>query len=250
MIEFITSLLDAQIDYIGLLTAVFVYIAAMWVAFTIWVFIDARKKFKSIWKALLLTLFVFPLNIPGFILYLIFRPEHDDLADISVVDAAGHQHHYGGVQVPLVHFTGQQGEVQMTFGLTINPKAITNHSPDMNIDISWDSKDENLTLKTDQPLRPSVVTMPARNVEVQPATGGSQLDAKITSSVMGIKDRLQSSFSAVAATVGGSLSKSTKDLEDNQEEDDSNDELITAEQTDTNQSNQSNQSKKKKKHRR
>jgi hypothetical protein len=239
MIEFITGLLDAQIDYVGLLTAVIAYIAFMWIAFTIWVFVDARKKFKSIWKALLLTLFVFPLNIPGFILYLIFRPEHDDFADVSVVDSAGQQHHYGGVQVPLVHFTGEKGEVQMTFGLTLNPKTITPNSPDMNIDVSWESDNEHLSLKANP-----------RNVEVVESKPNveSEKMAVANNRFSGIGDRIKGSLSSVAATVSGSLSKSSDELSEKAEDSDG---LITAERADSdNRSHDNSFSSKKKKKRR
>lgn len=204
MLDFITSILDAQIDYVTLLTGVFVYIAVMWVMFCIWVFLDARKKFNSILVAVLFTLFVLPLNIPGFILYLIVRPEHEDWADVSVVDAAGQAHHYGGVHVPVVHFTGEEGDVQMTFGLTINPKTVS-HSPDMNIDVSFDAKRSDLNLKSTNAM------------ELNTGSAKTEMPSNDDSEVVNIGKKLKEAFSNLGSTVSGSLGSSTSQLRSQEE---------------------------------
>ncbi len=202
MLDLITQLLDAEVDYIGLLTGVFLYIAVMWLMFCGWVFIDARKKFKSVLVATLFTLFVLPLNIPGFILYLIVRPEHEEWSDIAVLDNEGHQHHLGGVQVPIVHFTGDEGEVQMTFGLSINPKQITSTSPDMNIDVSWDSDSDSMQLKKDSAVQ-----------KATPVTDSTRMTDSTSTVIAGLGSRFKKSLSSVGSVVNKSINSSTQQLE-------------------------------------
>ena len=149
MFEFITQIVEAQLDYSGIFTAIAVYIVFMWFMFCLWVLIDARKKFGNIWVAILFMLFVLPLNIPGLILYLIVRPEHEDWTDITAIDGSG-EHHYGGVNVPIMHFTGDDGKINMTFGLSVNPKSLNQSDPDMKIDVAWEGERGDMKMSDSQ----------------------------------------------------------------------------------------------------
>lgn len=137
---FILKLIDPSIiRYEYVLAFLGLYFAGMWLMFCIWVFIDANRRFKKLWIAILFTLIVLPFNIPGFILYLIARPEEDLYysADEMLPANAGPTS-AGGVNVPVVNFKDEKGEVVLSFNLHINRHA--NPTSDMVIKVDWDSQ--------------------------------------------------------------------------------------------------------------
>ena len=67
--------LDSITFYVQLtITVLGAFLAALWLALTIWTFRDMRARSRDIFAQLLATLVVAILNIPGFIVYLILRP--------------------------------------------------------------------------------------------------------------------------------------------------------------------------------
>lgn len=141
MIDFFLQFLESQINYQVILVGIALYLASVWVMFSLWVFIDARKRFSNILVAILLSLFVLPFNLPGLIFYLIIRPEEDILAGDMALDGV-----MGGVSVPLVNYTGRDGEVVMSLNLQLSPRS--NPNADMNINVGWNSGQETLTVSS------------------------------------------------------------------------------------------------------
>lgn len=62
-------------DYIYIIVAFFAaFLAALWLSLVIWTFRDMRARSHDILAALLATLVVAVLNLPGLVIYLILRP--------------------------------------------------------------------------------------------------------------------------------------------------------------------------------
>lgn len=129
--EFVTSLITL-IDYKVVLTALGVYVVAMWLMFCLWVFFDARKRYHSVWTALLFGVLVFVFTFPALIFYLVIRPEE------TLVDHAAYFSEPGGVNVPIVNFMGSDGEVEMAINLQVykQPESMA----DMKVRVDWDSQ--------------------------------------------------------------------------------------------------------------
>lgn len=141
MIDFFLKFLESQINYQVILLGIALYLASVWVMFSLWVFIDARKRFNNMLAAVLLSLFVLPFNLPGLIFYLIIRPEEDILGSDLAFDGVA-----GGVNVPLVNYTGRDGEVVMALNLQLSPRS--NPNADMNINVGWTSGQEQLSVSS------------------------------------------------------------------------------------------------------
>lgn len=79
MLDFIADLVtvNEEVNYSLLLGLVFIYIASIWLVIVIWVFFNARTRYKTVRMALLWAFLVLILNVPLLILYLILRPEED-----------------------------------------------------------------------------------------------------------------------------------------------------------------------------
>lgn len=136
MSEFLLDIIDLneEIDYSVLSTLICSYFVVLWLVISVWVGVDAWKRYQNSNLAMVFFVLTFLLNFPILIFYFIVRPEHkpDDYDEWET----------GGVNVPVVNFVGKEG-VDMVLQLKINPANITSsESTDMKIDVNWESQDE------------------------------------------------------------------------------------------------------------
>ncbi|HEX9805137.1 MAG TPA: hypothetical protein VGA67_05640 [Candidatus Dojkabacteria bacterium] len=126
---------NEEIPFRNVALLIGVYLLSLWVVVSIWVFFDAKKRYESEVTAALFALLVFFLNFPILIFYFAVRPDitFEDFDDWEA----------GGVNVPIVNFMGKDG-IEMSFELRVHPKRLrdSDKSPDMNIQIGWDNKEE------------------------------------------------------------------------------------------------------------
>lgn len=67
--------LNSLTDYIYIIVAFFAaFLSALWLSLVIWTFRDMRARSHDLLAALLATLVVAVLNLPGLVIYLILRP--------------------------------------------------------------------------------------------------------------------------------------------------------------------------------
>ena len=132
--------LNENIDYSAFMTAFCSYLIALWLVISIWVGVDAYRRFNNKTVAFTFFLLTFLLNFPILIFYFIVRPEfkYEDFEEWET----------GGVNVPIVNFRGKDGSVSMVLELKINPIKIASEQSDMKIDVSWESNKEQFALST------------------------------------------------------------------------------------------------------
>lgn len=129
ILDFVTN--DSLLE--GLATFTAAYLFTIWALFPIWVFIDAQKKYKSDIIAFIFFIFIFPLNIPGLIFYLIIRPE--DEHDLDVYKTSITKSKKDNINIPLTHFIDEKGEIALTFNVTINKDSFNKHNEHVDIHI-------------------------------------------------------------------------------------------------------------------
>ena len=130
--DFFGQILQAKDDFSKIFLFVLIYLAVLWLMFSLWVFVDAQKRYKKSWIAVLMFLLVFLLNFPLLIFYLIIRPEKEDE---NVMYLQTGESEFSGVDVPVVNFTGENG-VEMSLVIKFNkPSAVTNQ--DMKVNVDW-----------------------------------------------------------------------------------------------------------------
>ncbi len=141
MSEVIVNLIDLNedINYSSFVTIFCSYLITLWLVISVWVGVDAFKRFNNKLIAFTFFLLTFFLNFPILIFYFIVRPEfkYDDFQEWET----------GGVNVPIVNFKGKDGTVAMVLELKMNPLNIATEQSDMKIDVAWESRKENFTLQ-------------------------------------------------------------------------------------------------------
>jgi len=138
----ITSLL--QIDFSKIFIFVAIYILVLWVLICVWVYNDAKKRYKTMHLALIFFLLALILNFPALIFYLIVRPEAED-EHVFYMHSDEEASNLGGVNVPIVNFIGEDG-FKISLQLKVaNPKAEKDSNLDINLD--WKSNDENMKVE-------------------------------------------------------------------------------------------------------
>ncbi|MBW7953215.1 hypothetical protein H3C67_00295 [Candidatus Dojkabacteria bacterium] len=190
MVEALLQFLDLNSDvpYQDLIIpAVFLYLAILWLVVSMWVYADAQKRFKRRWVSIVIAVANFLLQFPFLFVYLLIRPatieDFEDWID-------------GGVNVPIVNFTGENGVV-MSFELKINPKRIaSDNDSEMKIDVSFLSDDSQKQVVSRADIQSAVADKPVRSI-----TGRT-----IISSVNG-------KLKAVAAKIKSVAKKGTKRVE-------------------------------------
>ncbi len=193
MTQIITDFLNSKIDYQTVLAAVGIYLLALWLMFCFWVFMDANKRYKKPMVATLMALLVFVFNFPALVFYLIIRPEQDDLADLMALDSAMQ----GGVQVPIVNFTGANGEVQLSLSLQIHPQL--QGQSDMVVNVGWESNNPNMQVGTmPQQSRPTFSQQSSSQSQEALRKGWDSIREKA-------KDQLKNIHTTVNSTVASSV---------------------------------------------
>lgn len=128
---------NESVNFSVVISLVIAYIALFWIIVSVWVYFDAKKRFKEKRIIILISVANFVFQLPFLLLYLLFRPiEDEDFENIA----------QGGVNVPLVNFIGSEG-VAMSLELRINQHNIKpENASEMKIDVSFDSQDQNKVL--------------------------------------------------------------------------------------------------------
>lgn len=139
MFDFLLDILQINIDYKSILAYAAIYLVSLWLLFCLWVFFDAKKRYTNMAVPIALFLAVLILNFPALIFYLIIRPEDDE----DMFFYGGEQNSSnGGVNVPLVNFVGESGNIELSFGLNISKIALNN--PSLKINVEVDETNPNL----------------------------------------------------------------------------------------------------------
>lgn len=122
------------VDFAAIILYLFTCIGAFFLILAVLTARDAFNRYDSAYWAAVWFVTVLLLNIVGVILYLLARPD-DAYESVQA-------HQQGGVNIPVANFTGDAGEVLVSFQLKINSTELSEHIRDMTIDIDWDSADE------------------------------------------------------------------------------------------------------------
>lgn len=135
MVDLILELIDfnESIDYSVVSTIVIVYLALLWVFVSIWVFNDARYRFNNSVIAFFLAILNLFLSFPFLLIYLLIRPSHrEDWDDLN---------EEGGVNIPIVNFTGKDGVV-ISLQLKIDSKKLLEENIDYKLDVALTKDDK------------------------------------------------------------------------------------------------------------
>ena len=141
MITSLQSLLE-HVSIVHILFISFLYLIVLWSLIPIWVYLDAKKRYNNPRTAKIFFFLVLPLNIPGFIIYIIIRP--DDYIDFpnSQIDSEDL------INVPIVKFLNEKKDFVMSFDLRINGGIIDpKDRADLNMSVSIDADKKNIILE-------------------------------------------------------------------------------------------------------
>lgn len=116
------------------------YLLVLWILFPVWVYLDAKKRYESSYIASIFFIFILPFNLPGFIFYLIIRPDNHHDAHIQGAD-----NYDGAVNIPVANFINDKG-IMMSLNLTINNE-ILKHDQSINMNVNFDADKELLQTK-------------------------------------------------------------------------------------------------------
>lgn len=135
MVDFLLDLLDFNegVDYSIVSKIIVGYLILLWVFVSIWVFNDAKKRFNKVWIALILGLLNLVLSFPFLLIYLLIRPSHkEDWEEFS---------DEGGINIPIVNFSGEDGVV-ISLQLKINSDKLSNKETEYKLDVSLNADED------------------------------------------------------------------------------------------------------------
>lgn len=189
MEDFISSILDSSIDFNQVGVIFLLWVTALWMVFCVWVHLDAKKRYKSKVWAFFWSIAVFLLNFPALVLYFIVRPENEENHIIYFANEGSQPN--GGINVPLINFTGQDGLVQLSLSLNLNKNIGENVQFDVKVNDSENYK----------------VQEKAVNVEVEkePVEATASKESPVTRKVT--VSSLKSSASSIKKKVKSKLAK-------------------------------------------
>lgn len=208
MIDLIARLISGD-GLTTVLIAVGLYIGFLWLLFSFWVFIDAKRRYKKRSVAIVFFLVVLIFNFPALVFYLITRPE--DEGEFVVLPAD--QLHNRGVNIPIVNFIGKDGKVHFGFEMKIYTPELLESNPDMSIDINWNSNKAEF-----QKVEPEVVKV--ENVTVKEDAKKDNRVEKVKENINNVKSKAKKSFQSARTKVGSIKpkfsfpKKTTKDRKD------------------------------------
>lgn len=184
------------------------YLLVLWILFPIWVYLDAKKRYNSSYLATIFFIFILPFNLPGFVFYLIIRPEHAD--DHS--GAINHGGNYeGAVNIPVANFINDQGIV-MSLNLSIN-NSVLRQDQDIKMNVHFDADKEKIQMQTIPVTQPQVAY---QTIDTATTTHKDQpaIETSTTqSSFLGkIKSKLKENVGVVVSVIKNTdLENSTKE---------------------------------------
>lgn len=182
MVDLIAKLISGD-AITNVLILVGVYLGLIWLLFSFWVFIDAKKRYKKIGIAIIYFFVVLIFSFPALIFYLITRPEDDGEFVLLPAEHLGNR----GVNIPVVNFIGKDGKVNLSFELRINSDVV---GEDMSINVDWNSQNKNFKredvevkaestkVKKEEPKKASVEAK-TRNIKEVTAKSFSGLRNKV-----------------------------------------------------------------------
>ncbi len=142
MINFILELIDFNegIDYGTVSKIVTIYLILLWFFVSLWLYNDAKYRFNNLILAVLLGVLNFFLSFPFLLIYLLIRPSHREEWDDYIEE--------GGINIPIINFTQQDGIV-ISLQLKVNNKKLSSgEAADYNLNVVLDTPhDEDDTLK-------------------------------------------------------------------------------------------------------
>ncbi|MCA9381458.1 hypothetical protein KC678_04290 [Candidatus Dojkabacteria bacterium] len=171
MILSLQTLLE-NINIFHVLFISFLYLIILWSLIPIWVYIDAKKRYDNPRMAKLFFFLILPLNIPGFIIYIIIRP--DDQIDFPNSQIESEDL----INVPIVKFLNEKNDFVMSFDLRINGGIIDpKDRADLNMQVSIDADKKNIVLENTED-KPRVVDKKSSEAEDQESIKEKKLSKK------------------------------------------------------------------------
>jgi hypothetical protein len=162
MEDFISSILNSNIDFNKIGGIFLLWILALWLVFCVWVNMDAKKRYKSKKWGLFWASAVFVLNFPALVLYFIVRPENEENHIIYFANEGSQPN--GGINVPLINFTGQDGLVQLSLSLSLNKNIGENVQFDVKVNDSENykvqEKEVSVAVESEPPVVSEVASVP------------------------------------------------------------------------------------------
>lgn len=148
MIDFIAKFLGSGNEFPTVLVIGVSYIVMLWFMFSVWVFIDAKKRYGSNLISFVFFIFVLIFNFPALIFYFLVRPENE--GEFVVVSAEEYSNR--GVNVPIANFIGEDGKIAFSFELKIKKESLVTEPHDMSVNVSLSPKVEASIIK-DIPIK-------------------------------------------------------------------------------------------------
>ena len=122
---------NETIDYTLIISLILSYLFLLWFIITIWVFFDAKKRYRKLLMNILIWLFIFAFGPPALIFYILVRPEHTlEEEDIMNMALSGER------AMKPIHFDGNRGfEISMNF--SVQPKQVASDQHKMLMNVEW-----------------------------------------------------------------------------------------------------------------
>jgi len=142
MIDGLVDLLEN--DYIIQYAIIFClgYFLILWLIIPVWVFADSKKKYNNLLISIALFILIFPLNLPGFLFYIIIRPDEDH----HLFEVESDRVNESALNIPIVNFISPKQELVLGLDLKINPKVLNHDERDLHLDVNLESKDDNIEI--------------------------------------------------------------------------------------------------------
>lgn len=135
MVDFVLDLIDLNegVDYAVVTQIIIGYLVLLWIFVSIWVFNDAKQRFGKVWIAVLLGVMNLILSFPFLLIYLLIRPSHkDDWEEFG---------EEGGINIPVVNFSGEDGVV-ISLQLKINSDKLSDKDTEYKLDVSLNTEND------------------------------------------------------------------------------------------------------------
>lgn len=110
MEEFLLGIVDGGVNFNSLTQIILIYLAILWGMISLWVFFDSRKRFDNIFLPIGFFLATLLLNFPVLVLYIIVRPEHNEISEAST-----------NLSIPVVDFVREDGSVEFSLKVNLIP---------------------------------------------------------------------------------------------------------------------------------